>query len=356
MHSNDLVKIRLTNQRLAEQKFKRATDAVSFLGAVQAQDYNAAKWALALRSDNETDLTIEDAFNKGKILRTHVMRPTWHFVSPGDIRWLLDLTAPRVNTICGHYYRKLELDEKFFRRTHKVISKELQREKYLTRAELRERLIRQRIDPGDAIRMSFILLRAELDGLVCSGPRRGKQFTYALLDERVAKSKEITREEALAKLTLTYFTGHGPATIHDYSWWSGLALSDVRTGLEMVGKKLQHDGEYHLSETHADGIPDVILLPAFDEYLVGYTDRSAAVTATSKQTDLPNAIFRGVILVRGLVKGEWRRKNVNKKTVIEVNSWSNMSKPVQKALERAASLYGNYTGVMARVDLPSARS
>ena len=356
MRSSDIVKLRLNNQRLSALKFKNPIDVVSCLGAVQAQDYNAAKWALALRSENATDLSIEEAFNNGEILRTHVMRPTWHFVTPKDIRWMLELTSPRVNAICSHYYRKLDLDERFFRRAHKVVTRALQDERYLTRAELRERLIRHRIEPGDATRMGFILHRAELEGLVCSGPRRGKQFTYALLEQRIPETKKITRDEALANLTLRYFTSHGPATVHDYAWWSGLALSDVRSGLELVGKKLQREREYYFSSIDADGIPDAVLLPPFDEYLVGYTDRSAAIAPIPGQIDLPNAIFNGVVLVRGMVKGDWGKKRGPKEIVVAVNHWAQVSKPGLRALERAATRYGDFIGLPTRVDLLSRRT
>jgi hypothetical protein len=356
MRNSDIVIHRLNSQHLSAGKFKNPADVVRWLGAVQAQDYNAAKWAVALRSENATDLSIEQAFNKGEILRTHVMRPTWHFVTPKDIRWMLELTSPRVNAVCGHYYRKFDLDERFFRRAHKVIARGLEAEGHLTRIELRDRLLRHRIEPGDATRMSFILLRAELDGLVCSGPRRGKQFTYELLDRRVPGTKKISRDEALANLTLRYFTSHGPATAHDYAWWSGLAMSDVRSGLELAGKKLQREREHYFSAVDGNGIPDAVLLPPYDEYLVGYTDRSATVAPISGEINLPNAIFKGVVLVRGLVKGDWRRKNGPKEIVIEVNNWAQISKVLVRALERVATRYRDFIGLPTRIDLRSRRT
>ena len=351
MRDNDILKLRLNNQRLSVSKFDRPTEVVRWLGAVQAQDYNAAKWALALRSANTTELTVEDAFSKGQILRTHIMRPTWHFVTSEDIRWLLELTAPRVNAVCSHYYRKLELDDRFLRRAHQVFSKVLQKERYLTRAELRDKLIAQRIEPGDAIRMGFILIRAELDGLVCSGPRRGKQFTYALLDERVPTAKRISRDEALANLTLRYFKSHGPATLHDFAWWSGLTLSDVKAGVGMLAGKLQSDQGYYFSGTASDGIPEVVLLPAFDEYLVGYTDRSAATGQSPQQEGSPNAIFNSVVLIRGLVRGDWSKKSGVKELVVNVNNWEEMSKKAVRALDSAATNYGRFLGLTTRINL-----
>src|SRR5690242_12008135 len=212
MKRAELVQLRVCNQRLQSSEFQRPVEVVRWLGAVQAQDFYGAKWALGLRMVEATHETIEDAFNGGEILRTHVMRPTWHFVAPEDIRWLLALTAPRVNVRCGPNYRKYELDEATLRRSNKILTKALQGGKHLTRAEIKATLNRSGVAADDVVRLAHILLRAELDGVVCSGPRMGKQFTYALLEERVPAAKPLARDEALAKLALTYFRSHGPAT------------------------------------------------------------------------------------------------------------------------------------------------
>ena len=222
---------RLHNQRLSSTDFKRPDEVVKWLGAVQAQDYHGAKWALAQRMQGATDARIEKAFTDGAILRTHVMRPTWHFVAPADIRWMLKLTAPRVNAASRYNYRKLELDDAFFHKSNKALARALRGGKQLTRDELRKAVGHVGVATNDLLRFSHILLRAELDGVICSGPRKGKQFTYALLDERTPKSRILARDEALAELTLRYFTSHGPATLQDFVWWSGQATSDARKGL-----------------------------------------------------------------------------------------------------------------------------
>ena len=355
MRNTNIVKLRLSNQRLSSSAFKNPAEVVRWLGAVQAQDYGASKWALALRLRNSTDTAIEDAFNNGEILRTHVMRPTWHFVTPEDIRWLLDLTSPRVNVACRQYYRRLELDEPFFRRAHKVIKKTLKDERNLTRTELRSRLVQEGIEPGDSVRMGFILHRGELDGLLCSGPRRGKQFTYALLDQRVPETKKIGRDEALAMLTLRYFKSHGPATVHDFAWWSGLMLSDVRAGLEMVSKKLDRTNneshEYWFASTKVDALPEAILLPAFDEYLVGYTDRRAAIDPVVKVKGLSNSVLGSVVLQQGLIKGEWNKKMDRRETVIEVKSYKRLDALFRRALDNAVAAYGEFVGLPARMRL-----
>ena len=201
------------------------------MGAVQAQDFAAAKWALALRMRSATDHSIEQAFNDGQIIRTHLLRPTWHFVAPEDIRWLLQLTGPRVNLKCGSAFRRFELDAAVFKRSHRALINALKGGKHLARAELRTVLDRAGVATGDGIRFQHILIRAELDGVICSGPRQGKQFTYALLEERVPPAKPLTRDEALVELTRRYFTSHGPANLQDFVWWSGLTTADARRGI-----------------------------------------------------------------------------------------------------------------------------
>ena len=161
------------------------------------------------------------------------MRPTWHFVLPEDIRWMLELTAPRVKSLLKNYNRKLGLDDALFTRSNAVIVKALEGHSYLTRQELKAILADTGIET-DVQRLAHIITQAELDGLICSGPRRGKQFTYALLDERVEGSDRPDREQSLAKLAFRYFTSHGPAQLKDFSWWSGLAEKDARSALDMV--------------------------------------------------------------------------------------------------------------------------
>ena len=205
------------HQRLTQNPLPGPAEVVAWLGAVQAQDYPGAKWALGLRMQDAADDIVERAFSDGAILRTHVMRPTWHFVTPADIRWMLNLTASRVNAASAYMYRQLELDDALFLRGNAVIARALQGGRQLTRVELRGALAEAGI-VAEGARLSYIVMRAELDAVVCSGPWRGKQFTYALLDERAPRSRALERDQALAELTLRYFRGHGPATARDFAW------------------------------------------------------------------------------------------------------------------------------------------
>jgi hypothetical protein len=233
----DIAHQRLQNQHIVGAPFARSEEVVAWMGAVQAQEYPGAKWALGLRMQGVKDTEIEQAFAEGKILRTHVMRPTWHFVAPADIRWMLELTAPRVHLANAYYYRMLELDDALFSRSKDAIANALRDGQQLTRAELAAVLAEAGI-VAEGMRLGYIVHYAELEGIVCSGARRGKQFTYALLDLRAPQAKTLPRDEALAELTKRYFTSHGPAMIQDFVWWSGLTVADAKAGLEMAGSSL----------------------------------------------------------------------------------------------------------------------
>ncbi|MEX2238293.1 MAG: winged helix DNA-binding domain-containing protein [Dehalococcoidia bacterium] len=348
----DIVNLRLRNQRLVEPRLERPEEVVSWLGAVQSQEYQGAKWALAMRTPDATDESIERAFNDGLILRTHVMRPTWHFVTPADIRWLLELTASRVNAKYRLVYRELELDEPTVAKTTSVLTSALRGGKHLTRAELADAL-RQSGIPGDARRFNFILQRAELDAVVCSGPRRGKQFTYVLLDERAPVAKPFHREEALAELTRRYFTSHGPATVQDFAWWSGLTIRDIRVGIDMLRGELVDetiDGKrYWLSLVGQSGpldSPVVHLLPQFDEFLVAYRDRSAAVDPDhSGHPVVDDAISKLVFTVDGRVAGTWSRTPSKGTVGISWSAVRDLGEEEIQALAAAAERYGQFLGV-----------
>ena len=231
---------RLRSQHLEGEPLHSAAEVVGWLGAVQAQEYAGAKWALGLRLRRTTEAAIEQAFDAGAILRTHVMRPTWHFVTPEDIRWMLALTAERVTSRMAYYDRQIGLNAAVYRQSGAALAKAMEGGKQLTRAEVTQALARAGIE-AEGQRFIHLLMRAELEGLICSGARRGKQFTYTLMDERapMPSGGQLTREEALAELTRRYFTSHGPAMLQDFGWWSGLTLADGKAGIEMASEHLE---------------------------------------------------------------------------------------------------------------------
>lgn len=345
-----IAKLRLRNQRIVENSFPSAREVVSWLGAVQAQDYQMAKWALGLRMSTATAKSVEDEIDTGSIVRTHVMRPTWHFVAAEDIRWLLDLTAPRIEAAARSRQRFLELDAKTLNRTTKIIAKALEGENHLTRPELMK-IIESLGIKRSKERGTHIMFQAELDKAVCSGKRRGKQFTYALMDERVPQTKALPREVALATLAARYFASHGPATLKDLIWWSGLAASDARTGLELIKSTLISetvDGQTYWLVPSAGGqrFPSSVrLLPAFDEFTVSYADRSASVAPElMKEVSVGHAIFRPIVVIDGRVVGIWIRKHTTKGIDVTYTFFEEVSKSHMASMDRAERQYRIFEG------------
>jgi hypothetical protein len=350
MASLDIAHQRLHTQHISGTKFERPKDVVRWLGAVQAQDYPAAQWALGLRLHDARVADVEQAFTDGTILRTHVMRPTWHFVTPDDIRWLLALTAPRVHAANAYYYRKLVLDNALSARSNAIIAKALEG-KQLTRTELGAILQKAGINTQDLLRLGYIIHRAELDGIVCSGPRRGKQFTYALLDECAPTANTLEHDEALAELTRRYFTGHGPATLKDYVWWSGLSTADAKAGIEMVRSQLVHEvingQSYWLAESAPfakDTSPTAYLLPNYDEYSIGYADRSAIFDESryAKGDPQDNIYFGHMIVIDGQIVGAWKRTFSKAAVVVAAQTFTRLTDRESQALAAAASRYGAF--------------
>jgi hypothetical protein len=336
---------RLRTQRLTGKPFNSAIDAVRFLGAVQSQDYAGAKWALGQRTRNIKDADLDRLYDEGAILRTHVMRPTWHFVLPDDIQWLLSLTAPRVKAIQAHYDRALEIDQKLLRHTFAVLEKALRGGSYKTRGELADALERAGI-PARGQRLGHLVAYAELEALIVSGPRRGKQFTYALLDERAPSARRLEREEALAELTLRYFTGHGPAQVNDFAWWSGLTVADVKRGLALTGQALAHEvigGKSYWSSRDAPRAnvrkPIVHLLPNYDEFLIAYRDRAASLDPARMFDTAPfpyGSILAHVVVLNGQVWGGWKRRTHGGEVVIELGPLDVLDAAEAGALQKAA--------------------
>jgi len=351
----DVLRQRLANQHLARPEYDQPVAMVARLGAVQAQDYGAAKWALGMRLTAASDESLDQAFNDGAILRTHVMRPTWHFVAPADIRWLLALTAPRVKPLLAAYDRQLGIDEALLKRSRAVLTKALQGGQQLTRAEMEQALrdggIRQ---IGQDL--GHIGMHAELDALICSGPRRGKQFTYMLLEERVPPAPALTRDEALRELTQRYFISHGPAQVQDFVWWSGLTAADTKKGLALAGEALARQvcegQDFWSAGASAARMPSTAyLLPNYDEYTVAYKDRShfydanAFAGAVARDT----APFANMIVLNGRVAGIWKRTLTQKTVAVELKPVHPLSVNEQRALDAALRRYGEFLGLAAKL-------
>ncbi len=343
---------RLTNQGLLGTPFADPVAVVRHFGAMQAQDYYGAKWAVGQRCA-ASDAEVEALFNAGVILRTHLCRPTWHFVLAEDIRWLVELTAPRVHQANAFMNRKMGIDAKLLHRATDIMAKALVGGKHLERDVLMALLQRVGMDTSEN-RSSHYMMYAELEGVVCSGPRVGKQFTYALLDERVPKARKLGREEGLAEIVRRYFASRGPANQSDFTLWSGLTVADAKKGIAMLGTDFERvviNGKEHW--LLKDGAPmkvppnTVHLLPNYDEYGIGYKDRDAfydpKLAAASGSRG--NPVFRNLLLLNGSMVGTWDRV-LKRDAVSVVNSpFAPLPIGARNAVNKAVERYTGFLGL-----------
>jgi hypothetical protein len=349
MKSQDIEVQRLRNQQISGTHCNSPEEVVAWMGAVQAQDYAMAKWALALRLKKATDKSIDRVIDEGRIVRTHLLRPTWHFVAVEDVRWMMQLAAPHMNKLAGSMYRQLKLDDEVFGKTNDIIGKLLADGSHLTREEIIAEVNRAGIET-DNLSATHIMFRAELDMVVCNGARRGKKFTYALFDHRVPAAPSFSREEALAMLAERYFRSRGPATLQDFVWWSGLSVTDSKIGLEAVRGKFNSvqiaNKEYIFPEpAKSVRVPKALLLPCYDEYTVGYADRSAVMNdELAKNPDSGNGIFKPIMVTKGKMTGVWRRTEKKDQIVIEMLPLTGDQAPVQETFEEAAADYAKFLG------------
>ena len=344
---------RLRAQRLTGKPFGDAIEAVRRLGAVQSQDYPAAKWALAQRLDGATDAVLDLLYDQGAILRTHVLRPTWHFVLPEDIRWLLQLTGPRVMAGAAGRLRQLEIDREVIARSRAAWLAALAGGGNMTRSELGAVLTAAGVSPQGQ-RLPYLVMALELGGFLASGPRRGRQLTWALLEERAPAFPSLGPEDPLRELALRYFRSHGPAQLQDFAWWSGLTLADARRGIALAGANLERrsiDGKEYWHDPGLDWRPAaggaVHLLPNFDEYTVGYRDRSALL-----HSDYPfrpelfafSSILSNIVTAGGELRASWRRLTTARGVRVEVRPLAPLSPPVRAGVEEAVRRYARFLG------------
>lgn len=342
----DIPRLRLISQNIEKPAFRSVKDIIDRMGAMQAQDYNMVKWAVGLRLKEATEKVVEDALNNGDIIRTHVMRPTWHLVSADDIYWMLDLTSSRIKSSMKSRDKELELTPAVYGKSNDIIGKALAGGKHLLRKELIAELELAKIATANN-RASHLFLRAELDGIICSGMIRGKNLTYALLEQRVPGKKKFSREESLGKLARKYFSSRFPATIEDFSWWSGLSLTDSRKAFEVVksdfiSEKIKDKfyicpASYKASRKRPD---NVFILPAFDEFVISYKVRDEIFGKNIKKKAVSNnGIFRPVIVLNGQITGIWKRSVKNDEVIVETELYTKFSKFQKKLTE---SVFENY--------------
>ena len=317
-----------------------AAQVVAAFGAMQAQEFAMAKWAIGLRSPGATDAAIQRAFDAGAILRTHPLRITHHFVTPADIRWLLALLAPVAIKRAARRWHELGLDDKTIGKSHALLARALAGGKHLVRGELAALYTRAKISPAGQ-RLPHLLARAELAGLICSGPRRGNQITFALLEERAAKTPALSREHALAELARRYFATRAPATERDFMWWSGLPAAAAREAIALANLR---------DAARPRRLPALAyLLPTYDEYMVAYRDRTALGTPPKRPRNLGESALLGPsIVVGGKIVGSWSRTIARGHVAIELRPWRPLAKDERAAVEGAADRYAAFVGLARR--------
>jgi hypothetical protein len=348
---NQISKIRLVSQKITSSEFKTAPEIVSWMGAMQAQDYAMAKWAIGARLSESTEKKVEYSISKGEILRIHVLRPTWHFVSADDIHWILQLSAPKIKSSLTTRHKQLELTESVISKTNSIIEKRLSEKICLTRDELADEFHKAGIRT-DENRLSHILFRSELDGIVCSGPIKENKLTYALLNVRVPHKKDFWRDESLRELAKRYFNSRYPATLEDFIWWSNLSVKDARkasdliksdfTSVTIASKKYLIPNSF--SETEL-AKASVRLLPAYDELLIGYSDRSSSLSeVNNKKAVSKNGIFYPTIVVNEQIAGTWKRTFQKKKVIVSVDFFTPPDKSAISKTGIKVRAFGRFLG------------
>ncbi|WP_028775944.1 winged helix DNA-binding domain-containing protein [Shimazuella kribbensis] len=346
MNKSNVLRYRLRNQRLMNNKFSTPLEVVKWFGAVQAQDYKPSLWGIGLRFKQSSMKKIEMAIEEKHILRTWPMRNTIHFVPAKDAAWMLKLLTPRASARAANVYRKAGLDESIFLKSIDIVIKALQGGKYLTRKELYRALEVAGIQTSNA-RGVHIIGQLAYRGLICFGPRSGKQPTFVLLDEWVTDSVQLEGAQALAEITRRYFNSHGPATIQDFAWWSGLSLGEAKRGLQYIQNELRSetiDGMTHWFApitTDIDGEDNVVhVLPMYDEFTVAYKHRSLFLPIKN-QKDTNNGISR-VIVRNGHIVGKWDQ--VQKKDQIKVflSLFVDLDSRLKKDINQAIEQYGGF--------------
>ncbi|MBS7256696.1 winged helix DNA-binding domain-containing protein [Flavobacterium branchiicola] len=340
---------RLVSQKLYKTSSNSPQEIVQHLGAMQAQDYAMAKWAIGSRGTS-TEAEIEEAINSGKIIRTHILRPTWHFVSADDIYWMLDLSAPQVKRFTNSASKKYGYDAKKLDQANNAIQKLLAGNNHLTREEIMLELNIKKTSSDDFL-SAAIMMNAELDGLVCNGRMKGKQITYALLEERVLKPiTKLSKEEALSKLALRYFESHGPATLLDFSWWSGFPPTICKIAINAIELQLNNitidNQQYWFKKEYSDAdnfCESVHFLPAFDEILISYKTREVAILSEHQSKAFTNnGIFKPVIMENGKVIGVWKRTIKKDHAKIEAHFFNEPEKNKKQLIFQEIKSFENY--------------
>jgi len=357
MTLSDISMIRLENQKVVSAEFTTAMDVVSWMGAIQAQNESMSKWAIGVRMQNPLKKNIEEAFDRGEILRTHLLRPTWHLVTSRDIHWMLDLSAQKILKSLTTRHRELELTGPLIRKCHGIIEKSLSDAGCLTRQELADAFNSAGISTQEN-RLSHILFEAELNKIICSGPQKDEKTTYSLLSERAPETNKLTKDEALAELASRYFKSRFPATIEDFIWWSNLSVSDARKAVDYIKPDFSAEtiggARYYIPESFREKEKydkSLFLLPAYDEFLICYRDRTSSLSnVNNRKAVSDNGIFYPLIVINGKVAGTWKRKIQKNRVTISAVFFRPPDKSIHKHLNEKVQLHGYFLNKEAATD------
>jgi hypothetical protein len=347
---------RLRSQQIANSSLDSAAAVVSWMVSIQAQNYAGGKWSIGLRWPAGTEAAVEQALQQRQILRTWTLRGTLHFVAASDIGWLLALLAPRLITKNARRYRQLDLDEQTLACSSALLAETLQDGRARDRTALKKLLEAEGISMQGQ-RAPYILQHAALKGQIAQTTAPRNNPLYVSLADNLPQARALSREEALAELALRYFSSHGPATLQDFIWWSGLLAADARAGLTAVSNQLIKEtiaGEAYWRTSQLPGSsfqePVVCLHPPFDEFLLGYRERGA-VLSEPQQTlwKSSNAMFPPTITVNGRVVGFWRRTQQSGEVIIRTENLSPTAVANPSDLQKAVRRYGDFLGLPARL-------
>ena len=344
------------NHHLWGQPLAKPAEVVRWFGAMQAQEFAPAKWAIGQRVGSAQDAAVEKLYAAGEIVRTHVVRPTWHFVHRDDIRWILEATKARVHQLNGTYYRRFGVEGEAFDRCVKLLTKALKGGNELSRKELIEVLRAGGVEAATGMHMGYILMRAELEAVIISGSVGGKAPTFTLFDERVPGKLSLSFDESLAELTRRYFVSRGPATIKDYVRWSSLTVADAKRGLGFVASELEHADlqgrTYFYGKSNHDKAPTspvVDLIQGYDEYVMSYSESKDVIRSGGPVVSGPFDLntYLHAVLVDGQLAGHWRLVRKPKEIVVEAVLLRPFAEAETAAMNASVSRLGQYFGVPA---------
>lgn len=333
-----LANTRLLSQHLVAPLHKSPSDVVSWMGMIQAQDSRMMRWAVGMRMQRPSMKRFREAYDRGDIVRTHLFRCTWQLVAKEDLRWMLSLCADRnratLNSYLSAYGRTVS--EQQFERANQLIQQIVSSSGIIKKSELTARLAREGVT-DDAHTISIYLRRAECDGIVCSGTLDERENTYALISERTPDTPLPSREEALSLLAIRYFRSHAPATLADFVWWTSLPLSECRAAIHAIHDELteeQYQGEtyYIHKDSRTRGCrPTALLVPAYDEYLIGYKSRHLVLDNAYRQRAFStNGLFRPIVVSNGQVVGNWHPKQLGQADFFREEQTADTSEAFQR--------------------------